>query len=1101
MIAMSFLLQARSLFSSSSRGLAAVLVCLTPLAAYAQMDAGALRILVLDQSAAVVPGATVTLTNVNTGVPQNAVTDAEGYVSFTPLPRGSYDLLAALEGFRSHQVKSVTVDVNERKFLRVVLDPASVAEAVEVTAGRRTLQTEEGSLGQVIQGAVAVELPLAGRRYTELALLVPGATPSTMTLDTRGPGWFLVNGNTQTQNNFMLDGFDNNQGTQNAQALSSQVVQPNPDAIEQFKVQTNSFSAEFGRSAGAVVNVSIKSGTNAIHGSSWYYNRDASLAAKSWNANTNGLGKDDLKWHQAGATFGGPIAKNKLFYFGSYEGFRRSFSQSGVISVPTDAEHAGAFSVRVVDPLTGQPFANNTIPRDRWDPLAAKIIDAYSRPNRPGRVTSSGLVADNYAYQAPGEEKTHKVDVRSDFVASANDRFFVRYSLLQQRIFREQILEGIVEQAGNQGEQYNRNHSVGASWNRIFGGRLVNELRLGYTNTDARFAHATATGITADEFGFRGLPPELLTTGGIPLLNLTNYQSVGIRNFRPQFQRPKHYQVLDTVTMLFGRHAVRAGFEARLKRNFARDTERVSPAYTFNGNFTGNSIADLLLGYANNLSASTVPSVDWRQEAFSGFVQDDYKVSRNLTVNLGLRYEYTTPYYGAGQFRNTNFDTATGQLIYATDDDKYLVDPDRNNVAPRLGVAYQAIPDRLVLRGGYGVFYSLEEMNGSEGMIVFNPPTTINATLTSTGTGPSATPAVRLSDPFPAGMLTSYNSSTVGVKARQRDQPAAMIQQWNVAAEMPLPWESSVEVAYVGNRGDQLQVNLPINAVQFGQNGAIAANRPYPNWQQVSMWFSAGRSTFDSLQVKFEKRQSRGLYVLASYTFANAQEEVGAWGAGGHGIQDTLARDFSNLDAMLRADRGPNTQTARHRVTLTQIWQVPVGRGRAFGGDMSPALDAVVGGWQLSSITSVRTGLPVNVSLSRTGTDPATGLAYAFFDRNGGSFRPNATGVDPNGHSDPSADRLHFLDAAAYAVPPLNTPGNAEPAGAFGPGAWTTDISLVKRFTFARYTADVRAEAFNLFNHTNYANPSSTTFPSSTFGAITSAGDPRVVQLAVRLGF
>jgi hypothetical protein len=338
------------------------------------------------------------------------------------------------------------------------------------------------------------------------------------------------------------------------------------------------------------------------------------------------------------------------------------------------------------------------------------------------------------------------------------------------------------------------------------------------------------------------------------------------------------------------------------------------------------------------------------------------------------------------------------------------------------------------------------------------------------------------------------------VKARQRDQQAATIQQWNVAAEMPLPWQSSVEVAYVGNRGANLQANLPINAVQFGQNGAIAANRPYPQWQQVSMWFSAGQSTFDSLQVKYEKRQSRGLYLLASYTFADAREEVGGWGAGGHGIQDTLTRDFSNLEAMLRADRGPNAQTARHRLTFTQVWQLPIGRDRAIGARMSPALDAIVGGWQVSSITAVRTGLPVNVTLSRTGTDPATGLAYSFFDRNGGSFRPNATSVDPNGRSNVSVDRLHYLDLAAYSVPALNTPGNIVPASAVGPGAWTTDISLVKRFTFPRFTTDVRAEAFNLFNHTNYANPNGT-YPSATFGSITSAGDPRVVQLALRVGF
>ena len=1068
--------------------------------AHAQSDARSLRVLLLDSSAAIVPGATVTLTNAGTGTAQTATSDGEGYANFTPLPRGTYRLLAALDGFQSREVNGLTVDVNERKFLRVTLDAAGVAETVHVVASQRTLQTEEGSLGQVIRGAVATELPLAGRRYTELALLVPGATPATVTLDTRGVGWFLVNGNTQTQNNFMVDGFDNNQGTQNAQSLSSQVVQPNPDAIEQFKVQTNSFSAEFGRSAGAVVNVSIKSGSNAEHGSTFYYNRDASLAATSWNARTNALPKDDLKWNQGGGTLGGPLVRNKLFYFGSYEGFQRSFSKSGVLAVPTAAEHTGVFAVTVTDPLTGKPFPNNTVPLNRWDPLAAKILSVYSLPNRPGRVTSIGLVADNYAYQAPGTEHTHKVDFRTDLNTDSNNRFFVRYSLLQQRIYRDQILDGIAEMNGDQGEQYNRNHSTGVSWNRVIGAKMVNELRVGYNKTDSDFAQATATGMKADEFGFKGLPPEQLTTGGIPQIGLTNYTSVGIRNFRPQFQNPQALQVLDTLSAAYGRHALRAGLEMRRKKNQEMDTTRVSPAYAFNGQFTGNSLADFMLGTASSYTASTTPVLDWRQEVYAGFIQDDFKVSRNLTLNAGVRYEYTTPYYGAGDHKNINFDTATGQLIPATADDKYLVDPDRNNFGPRLGVAYQAIPDRLILRSGFGIFYSLEDFLGSGSMLAFNPPTTIDATLLASSSAATATPAIRLSDPFPATLLSSYQSTTVAAKGRDRNQQAARITQWNIAAEMSLPWQSSVEAAYVGNRGANLQVSLPINTVPFGVNGAVASTRPYPQWQQVNMVFTAAPSTFDSLQLKFEKRQARGLYALISYTLANAQEVVGGFGAGGHTIQNTLNRDFSNLDSLLQGELGPNSQTARHRLTATEIWQLPVGRGHAIGGQMSPALDAFVGGWQLSSITSWRTGLPVDVTLASSGTDPVTGKPYTFLSRNGGGLRPNVTGIDPNGNSDASVDRLHYLDIAAYSVPAVNTPGNAPPTSAWGPGAITTDLSLVKRFTFNTLTADVRAEAFNVFNHTNYGQPSGS-FPTATFGSITTAGDPRIIQLAVRLGF
>jgi Carboxypeptidase regulatory-like domain/TonB dependent receptor-like, beta-barrel len=1064
--------------------------------ARAQMDAGSLRVLVLDKSDAVVPGATVTLTNSGTGTSQTATSDTDGYANFTPLPRGTYELHLELQGFRPTVMKQVTIDVNERRFLRLTLETAAVAESVEVTAQRQALQTEEGSIGQVIQGKVAVELPLAGRRYTELALLIPGSSPSTMTVTTRGPGWFVSNGNYHTQNNFMLDGFDNNQGTQNAQSLSAQVVQPNPDAIEQFKVQTNSFSAEFGRSAGAVVNVSIKSGTNALKGSAFYYNRDASLAARSWNANTFGLPKDALGWHQGGGTLGGPIRKNNLFFFGAWEGFRQEFSTTGTASVPTLALRQGLFPGAVTDPTTGQAFANNTIPQSRWDPLAAKILALYPEPNRTGDSAAGGRVTNNYAYTRPGTENTNKVDTRVDAYADANNRVFVRYSLLRQKFDRERLFPTLGEGTSDQGQQYNRNHSVGTSWNRIIGTRMVNEARVGYNNTISSFAHAAANDQKADEFGFVGLPPEFLMTGGIPLMDLQNYQDLGIRNFRPQYQKPNLWQFLDTLSMAYGAHAIRTGFEARLKQDVLKDIERVSPKYVFTGTFTTNDYADFLLGLPNQVQATTQPEIDWRQQAYSAFVQDDWKVSPNLTLNLGVRYEYTTPYYGAGANKNINFDFATGQLYTATDGDKYAMDTDRNNFAPRLGVAWQAVPDRVVVRGGFGIFYSLEDMRGSEGIIALNPPTLINASLLRVGNGPAP---VRLSDPFPVSLVQSYVSTNTSVKAREVDQQAAQIQQWNIATELSMPWDSTLEVAYVGNRGANLLTNVPVNGVPFGVDGTVPANRPYPQWAGIDNNITEGQSIYHALQLKYEKRYTRGLYVLGSYTYADAQDEIGAWGAGGSGAQFILKPDYSNVDEVLRGERGPNGQIAKNRFTLTQIWQLPIGRGHAVGNNMSPALDAVIGGWQFSSIWTVRSGLPQNITLNATGTDPTTGQAYRFFGRNGGYLRPNLVG-DPNAGSDATANRLAFFNTAAYALQTLNTPGNAPRNSAWGPGSFTTDVSLVKRFTFSALSADLRVEAFNLFNHVNYDNPA-TTWGSSNFGQITNAFSPRVVQLAVRAAF
>lgn len=1064
--------------------------------AVAQTDAGALRVLVTDATQGIVPGATVDMVNAATNDRRTSVTDASGYASFVPVSRGAYTLTVSLSGFRTVEVADVRIDVNERRFLSVPLEVASVAESVKVVSQAAVIQTEDGSIGQVIKGAVAVELPLAGRRYTELALLVPGTAPTSQTLETRGPGWFVSNGNYQTQNNFVLDGFDNNQGTTNAQALSTQVVQPSPDAIGEFKVQTNSFSAEFGRSAGAVVNVSLKSGSNRVAGSLFYYNRNKALTNRSWLAELNNLPKEDLQWHQGGGTLGGPLRRDKLFLFGSYEGFKRTFSNSFVTTVPTLDQKNGIFGAAVTDPLTGLPFADNAIPKSRWDPLGAKLLALYPDPNQPGRAAAGGRIIENYAVQRAGNELTNKTDLRTDYALSSNDRLMVRYSFLQQAVNRDAIFPGLADGVGNQGEQFNRNNSVGLSWTRVIGGRMVNEARIGYNRTNARFAHATANDQTASAFGFVGMPAFVNTTGGLPLIDLTNYNDLGTRNFRPQYQKPVQWQFVDTLTRTFGTHAVRAGLEMRRKHNELVDIQRRTPTYGFSGAITGNDVADLLLGQARTLSATTAPVIEWEQQAYSGFVQDDWKVSPALTLNLGLRYEYGTPYYGAGANKNVNFDFATGQLVFPTSDDKYLINPDRNNFGPRLGFAWQAKPERVVVRGGFGVFYSIEDMRGSEGVIALNPPQLVQASLTGTG---SRGAALTISDPFPSTLLTSYNPTTVSVKAQQRDQQAATVYQWNLASQFMLPGQTTFELAYVGNAGRNLLSNLSVNAPVFGLDGSVAANRPYPGWLQIGYNITKSQSLYHGLQSKVERRLAKGFYALASYTLAKAEDETGAWDTG-NGVQAYINPDLSNIRQALAGERGPNSQFPRHRFTMSQVWEMPIGRGHALGGDMPALLDAVVGGWQLSTIWTARSGLPVNVSLSASGTDPNTGLNYSFLNRNGGILRPNLVS-DPNRNSDANADRLHFLDAAAYSLQPVNTPGNAPRNSAWGPGLFTLDMTLVKRFRLGNTrTADARIEAFNLTNRTNFQNPNGT-WGTSTFGAITGANDKRVVQVAVRFAF
>ncbi len=940
----------------------------------------------------------------------------------------------------------------------------------------------------MIGGRTAVELPLAGRRYTELALLVPGVTSGNLNAVTRGPGWFVSNGNYHTQNNFLLDGVDNNQGTTNAQALSAQVVQPSPDSIAEFKVQTNAFSAEFGRSAGGVVNVSIKSGTNDLHGSAWYFNRDSSLVARGWTNNLLNLPKPNLAWNQFGATAGGPAVKNKLFYFGAYEGFRQSFADTFLVTVPTADQKRGVFGLDLLDPSTNAPFPNRTVPTARIDALSRKLVDLYPDANQAGQV-QSGRPANNFAAQRDGKENTHKFDTRADYYLSEKNRIMGRFSYLRQKFNRDALFPGIADGVGNQGRQFNNNQSLALAWTRTVSPAIVNVFRYGFNRTFAEFAHATADGEKADAFGFRGFPAEMLQVGGLPLISVTNYRELGTRNFRPQFQKPLLNQIVDTVSIQAGRHFLRTGVEARLKDNTFIDVTRRAPAYSFQGRFTNDAMADLLLGFPETVQLNTVPEVNQLQRSLSFFVQDDFKVRPTLTLNLGLRYEYATPFYGNGKNVNVNFNPANQGLLVAGRDgnDKYLVTPDRNNFGPRLGVAWQLRPEKVVLRAGYGIFYNSEDIYGSEANLPLNPPQLIQANLIRVGTGPAP---VRVSDAIPNGVLSQFDSRLVGLRTREREQRSGLIQQWNIAMQFQVSRASAFEMAYVGNNGRNMFGLYERNQTPFGVDGSVAANRPFPLWQGIQTGASRARSRYNAFQTKFEHNYAGGLYLLAAYTWAAALDQVGAWDAG------ASPQLYDKFDA----EWGRQAQTPNHRFTNAVTYDLPVGKGRKWGSSMGRAADFVIGGWKMSTIVTWRSGLPINVGLNANGINPANNQAYRFLQRNGGGLRPDRVG-EANSGTDPKTNRFAFLSPTAYRVQALNTPGNAARNSAYGPRLFNTDFALRKEFKITdRQAAEFRWESFNFFNTVNFQNPA-TTLGNTNFGAITGAGDGRVMQLAIRYQF
>ncbi|HYU77795.1 MAG TPA: TonB-dependent receptor [Vicinamibacterales bacterium] len=1091
-----------------------VAVLMSSLPVLAQQDAGTLRVLVQDPGG-VVPGANVVVTNVSTNVATSQVSNDQGYAIFSPIPRGTYSVSVTLQGFRAVRISNVTIDVSQNRLLPVTLAVADIQETVEVTAQAAVIQTEDASLGQVLKSQVIEQLPLAGRRYTDLALLTPGATESTADPNLRGPGWLVVNGNSHIMNNFLLDGFDNNQNTQNMQSRSAQVVSPSPDTLGEFKVITNGFSAEFGRAAGAVINASIKSGTNQFHGSGWIYNRNAALAANKWENNWRGLDKDDLKWTQPGGTLGGPIRRDRLFFFGDYEGFFSKVTNAPFVTVPTLAERNGDFSaltVPILDPVTGQPFPGNIIPASRFDPLAKKILDeVFPAPNNvwptPG---SGGRPINNYTRRVPTTRDTHKWDLRADYNHSAKDRFFARYSFNQDYNFKTPTMPGLADTgAQDGGRQYARNQAVGASWNRILSARAVNEFRVGYNKTAADFSHATVGMTTGTEFGFRGLPSHLDSVGGLPRITITGYQSIGVGNFRPQYHNPFAYQVTDALTWARGAQTWKFGFDYRYKEDDWVDLAFRTVAYNFDSRFTNDGIADFLLGYVQSLGGSNFFVAQEVQQNYSAFVQNDWKIRPNLTLNLGLRYEYTTPLYGRDPYVNSNIDYAARQLVIAEPapivyggrraESRYAFQrTDFNNWGPRLGVAYQAT-DRLVVRSGFGAFYNGENITGTTaGELLVNAPNLYRVTLQRAGSGP---PPLLLSDAVPASFLdtSAISPTNLSFNSRWPDFEAATVMQWNVATEYLVTDNSTIEIAYVGNKGRNLDVTISPNNTPWGIDGSIVANRPFPEFGTLGMRAPLGHSDYQALQTKYEHRFNGGWYGLASYTFAAGHSEAPTFGAGGGGSQNY---DWSHMPSAIPIlESAFMEQLTRHRLSVSSIARVPVGRGQRFGKGMNRVLDSIIGGWQSQVIFTAKSGLPLNVTLARTGTDPFTGRAYSYLASSGGDqLRPDAIG-DPLTGIDPKDDRTRYLDINAFKMPAINTPGNAPRNMTWGPGFWNVDIGLTKRFEIATaQTIDIRIEAFNAFNTVNFRNPEAV-LGASNFGQILSSYDPRQVQLALRYGF
>jgi hypothetical protein len=1087
----------------SLRTLLVLLLCALPAAAFAQQETATISGTITDATGAIVPNAVVIVTNVQTGISvRTEATEAGTYVVPSLRP-GDYSIAVERKGFQKTVRTGVTLQVAQVARIDVTLQTGALTEAVEVVGATPLLDTLTSSRGSVIDQKKIVELPLNGRDYNQLALLSPGVLPGTPRLaSVNFKGVLNVNGNRTFNNVFLLDGVDNISYSNSFRGENVQLVQPSIEALQEFKIQTNAYSAEFGRSSGAVVNATIKSGTNTVRGSVYEFVRNDKLDANNFFSNALGAPKPKRERNQFGGAAGGPLVKNRTFWFGDYEGLRDLEGVPRVRQVPTAAEKAGLFSAAVFDPFTaGRPeFSRNAqgqwvIPRERWDPVGAAIVALIPDPN----VANSTI----YASTPVTDTRTDQFDVRLDHQISPTMTLFGRYSFVDTLTFRPAPLPGLGEGSFNDAfgdnDMRSQGLALGLTW--TVSPTLVGDIRFGYSRGDY---YTTPPNYGVDgpaQIGLKNVPSDPAITGGVPKVNVQGFDAVGRHTSTPQFQTPRSWNPRATFSLSRGEHFIKFGGEFLHVQTRINDLNATIGRMNFENRFTNRAVGDLLLGLPSQLALTSYTVMDQGQDMQFYFIQDDYRVSPKLTANVGLRYEYATPPRERdNQF--ANFDPATGTMIFASDGDVFdraLIHPDRNNVAPRIGFAYTPA-SRWVVRGGYGVFYTHTVRQGREGLLGFNPPYLVDNLLQTGVTGSAAIASAapfRLVNGYPSGLLDPNTlAPTISRRAQDANQRTPYIQQYNIGVQYELMSDIVLDVAYVGNKGTKLNGfrNLNQRAVITNPDGSQAAGaRPYPAFGDIQWMENRVSSTYNSFQLRLEKRFTNGLTGNVSYTLgealSGAPDHISTSG-GGAGIDTGVFREPQDGNN-LRAEYGPTEFDIRHRFVASYIWELPFGRGRHWGNSWNRAMDLALGGWQVTGIHVLQSGLALTATLGGANVVNLGGERRA---------RPNLVGEPELSESQRTLARWFNTDAfAAFAVPQAF--GNAGVGIMRGPGLANFDFTFAKNFqvTDRRYF-QFRTEIFNAFNHPNFGPPNIAR-DSSGFGQILSAAPARIIQFGLKFYF
>lgn len=1142
---------------------------------WAQYDTGSVVGGIHDSSGAAIPNATVTVTNDATGVATVVKSGDSGDYEVPSLRAGVYTISASASGFATTQANQITVSVGARVRIDLTLKVGTAeATTVEVSGVALQIQTETSQRDQTITGYQSSSLPLVSRNYTDLLALVTGVrqapTQATTTSNINSPvraGAYNVNGQRSMFNNFLLDGMDNNAYGESNQGFDNQIISVPPDSVAQFSVVTNNESAEYGRGSAATVNVVSQSGGNRFHALAYEFLRNTDLNAagffKPTTVGTNGpvpFKKPTSNRNQFGGNFGGPIIRDKMFYFVDYEGLRAITKPLYVLTLPTQNELNGILVVPVTNPTTGVTYpANTAIPASAFDPLSTQIVAAFKNIAglpQSGSATTGQNAAD-YSVLIPFRDYSDKGDLRLDYTASPSARYFLRVSDRKETAINFPTIPLPLEgQVG--GYQRILDQQIALGYTGSFGANRLLDLRLAISKTKAGktpISEGTSPVLVngAPIPGLGTLPKSF--QGGLPAVSIGGgFSSFGRQTTNPQFQNPALIDPSVAFTWIKGKHSLKFGYEYEHIWMGVFDNNPPYGSFSFSGSYSSSSKvadaywADFLFGTTSAYALAGAFEAHLRQTLDSAYVQDDWRVTPNLTLNLGLRWEYGSPYSELNNYIS-NWDPAsqtvltlspgailgngitptTGSGVYG----KTLVNPDLNDYAPRIGFAWAPF-SRFSIRGGFGTGYVHYTRAGSGNITAINAPqaqfaavsqiapstsnhcsTPLPAQIIATGTT-TPTCYATASQGFPSGLVTSFNPATDNITWVPKNTRDSYVENYYLAVQHQLGKNSLVDIAYVGNHGLKLQQFL--NGNQRNINTALTTStttvysRPFANWpSDITEALNEAYSNYNALEARYEQRMVGGLTLLNSFTWEHSLDNASASLEG----NTPSPQDANNLKAEY-AQSDYNLPIAN---ITSLVYDLPFGRGRAFGQHLNPVLDVILGGWQVAADNTAQAGTPFNLTYGPNSNQLASTQIVANY-RGVNLYRPNRVpGVAlTQGRSvipSKTTGYVQYIDYNAVALPATKNAAGAyqSPFGNMSrnpgrtPPLYQLDLDFNKSFALPKegMKLEFRSELYNIFNHTNLYLPSTISGTqganASTGGLISSTFTPRVVQFGLKLNY